>query len=133
MTRFQPIFSELRKLQQDLQETVDRLWRIKLSLSSFYSSGQSIGDFMPRRLVACRREEQSKFQKMMERLNHLVIRHLDGSIVVYQSREDQEAVEEIRKTIRTLCNSFAGDLPLGENLARLNLTLTTSLSPNLPN
>ncbi len=123
MSRFDSVLNELRELQSRLKMTANRLWSIKLSLASASQEGHTEGDFLPRRLTLREKEEQSEFERLLNRLNRLISQHLDSSLIAFSSIEDVETVSRISKMIRYIHNSFAGELPLGQTWAKLNAAL----------
>lgn len=123
MSRFEFLFQELLGLQSELQSSSDHLWAIKLKLASLEAMTSGEEDFLLRRLRSRLKDVESRFVEQIERLNHLVSIHLDGAFLILSSTEDVETIAKIRKTIRYIRNSFAGDSALGEAWARLNLAL----------
>ncbi len=122
MSKFAPILSELKDLESRLKNTTNRLWSIRLSLSSAAKQDRTENDFVHRRLAKREREEQQEFEKLLNRLNRVVTSHLDGRLIAFSSIDDVKTVANISKTIRYLHNSFAG-LPLGQTWMRLNAAL----------
>lgn len=123
MTRFDLVLGELLSLESRLKAAANRLWVIKLSLASARESGHAETDFLPRRLTLVERQEQRDFERLLNRLNRLISEQLDSSLIAFSSLEDVATVASISKTIRSLHNSFAGELSLGPTWARLNAAL----------
>ncbi len=123
MSRFDPVFEELKQLQCHLSETVNRLWSIRSALSSSYRRGHTEKDFLPRRLVFLKREQQIRFEQLLYQLNHLISTELDSAFLTFSSSEDVEKVIHIRRTILYIRNAFANELPLIHTLDRLNSAL----------
>jgi hypothetical protein len=122
MSKFEPILSELKDLESRLKSTTNRLWSIRLSLSSATHENRRESEFVRRRLAKREREEQQEFEKLLNRLNRVVSSGLDGSLIAFSSIDDVKTVASISRTIRYLHNSFAG-LPLGQTWVRLNAAL----------
>lgn len=123
MSRFDGVLNKLRSLQIRLQTTSNRLWSIKLSLASAFESGHQEDDFLPRRLVSREQEQQRVFEQLLSQLHRVIAAHLEGNLIAFSSLEDVQTVAQISKTIRYLYNSFAGEPPLSQTLARLNAAL----------
>lgn len=126
MSQFQSVFKDLRALQFKLKVTVNRLWSIRLALSSAYRRGQKESDFFPRRLNEIKKEEQMKYDQLLYQLSHLISTHLDSAFISFESPEDVQVVLGIRKTIRYIRNAFVSGQPIGSTLARLNMALPAS-------
>lgn len=123
MAKFDAILAELRDLQACLKATANRLWSIKLALSTALQEGRKDGDFLSRRLVRREREEQQDFEKLLMRLNRIISSRLDSTLIAFSSIDDVQTVANISRTIRYLHNSFAGELALGQTWAKLNAAL----------
>ena len=123
MAEFDSILAELKDLQARLKMTANRLWAIKLSLSTALQEGLKEGDFLHRRLVRREREEQQDFERLLTRLNRIISSRLDSSLIAFSSIDDVQTVANISRTIRYLHNSFAGELTLGQTWAKLNAAL----------
>ena len=117
------IFEQLRTLQLRLQATVNRLWSIKLALTSAYRYGHQEYDFLPRRLSFLKKEEQLKFDQLLRQLNFLVSTKLDSALIALDNSHDMLAMVKIRKTIRYIQNAFVGDLSLRQSLTQINTLL----------
>lgn len=123
MSKFDAILTELKELQSRLKTTANRLWSIKLTLTSAAQEGKKDVDFLYRRLRKREREEQQEFEKLLNRLNRVVSSHLDSSLIAFSSIDDVQTVASISRTIRYLHNSFAGEFSLGQTWAKLNAVL----------
>jgi hypothetical protein len=123
VAKFDAILAELRDLQACLKATANRLWSIKLALSTALQEGRKDGDFLSRRLVRREREEQQDFEKLLMRLNRIISSRLDSTLIAFSSIDDVQTVANISRTIRYLHNSFAGELALGQTWAKLNAAL----------
>ena len=130
--RFDIVFDELRALQLRLQNTVNKLWTIKSALTSAYHYGHQEYDFLPRRLVFLRREEQAKFDQLLMQLHFLVSTKLDSALIALDDSHDMLAMAKVRKTIRYIQNAFVGDLSLRQSLARVNTLLPPASGVSFP-
>lgn len=121
---FKRVFRELNFLQSNLQDTCNRLWNINIAISDAYQHGAERSDFLPRRLLIRKREEQVQFEKLVEQLQRTISIHLDSSLLVFDNVEDQKDAIRIRKTIRYIQNAFAHEPPLQQAWIRLNQVLS---------
>jgi hypothetical protein len=118
------VFNELNALQSQLKRTVNRLWSIQLDLGMAYAQGQNETDFLPRRLNHLKNENTLKFEKLLRRFNHLITAHLGKNFLVFRSSDDTKLTAEIRTMLRYIQNAYVTELPILQNLARVNRVLT---------
>ncbi|MBI2340491.1 MAG: hypothetical protein HYU99_09045 [Deltaproteobacteria bacterium] len=104
------LFGELRQLQTDLQQRADRLRAVRKSIALAYSNGHGEADFLPRRLMALKNEEEIRFEGGLARLKGLLAAKLERTCLLLTSQDDVKTVVGIRKTIRYIRNAFAGEL-----------------------
>lgn len=123
MTRFQNVFQELDRLQDNLKRAANRLWRIRLLVAKAYSQGQSDGDFLPRRLLKLRIEAQREIDHHLNQLHRVLSSELDSTFIAFDSLDDVKEAMRIRTTLRYIQNAFADELPVVNTLARLNSAL----------
>jgi len=129
MTReLEQVSSELIRLQSQLQGTANRLWKLKFSLNSAFHLGYSESDFLPRRLLSLRREEQDHYEDLLGRLKRLLSSYLGAPVLVFDAGEDLDALVHIHRTIRYLKNAYCSEPPLLHALARLSRALPASSS-----
>lgn len=117
------VSNELSRIQSQLQGAANRLWNLKFSLNSAFHLGYSEGDFLPRRLLSLRREEQKKFEDLLGRLKVLLASHLGAPALVYDANEDLKTLVHIQRTIRYLKNAYCSEPPLLHALAQLSQAL----------
>jgi len=117
------VSSELTGLQSQLQGTANRLWNLKFSLNSAFHHGYSERDFLPRRLLSLRREEQEHFEDLLHRLKLLLSSCLGAPVLVFDSDEDLNTLMHMHRTIRYLKNAYCSEPPLLHALARLSRAL----------
>lgn len=117
------IFKELRQLQTSLQKASDRLWTIRKSIAAAYQHGHTECDFLPRRLVALKNEEQIRFDHLLDRLKIIISSKLGRALFPLNSPDDVDAIIGIRRTIRYIRNAFAGEPPLNLTLDRIHRLL----------
>ncbi|MBI1909746.1 MAG: hypothetical protein HYS22_06215 [Deltaproteobacteria bacterium] len=127
MGTFEAVFAELRLLQSHLKAAGNRIWYLKEALALAHQQGQKETDFLPRRLIVLKREEQLKMERLLHQLNQLISTRLDSTFIALDPTDDLKTVNGIRQTIRYIRNAFAEDLSLDITLARLNSTLPGSL------
>ncbi len=123
MRKLERVSEELNALQLELQGTANRLWKLKFSLNSAYYHGCSEGDFLPRRLQFLRRQEQERFETLLQRLKGLLVSNLSSPVLLFDSDRDLEALRHIRRTIRYLKNAYCAEPPLLHALARISRAL----------
>ncbi|MCC7345095.1 MAG: hypothetical protein IT573_09160 [Deltaproteobacteria bacterium] len=123
MRKLERVSEELSALQRELQGTANRLWKLKFSLNSAYYRGCSEGDFLPRRLQSLRRQEQERFEALLQRLKTLLASHLGSPMLLFDSDRDLETLRHIRRTIRYLKNAYCAEPPLLHALARITRAL----------
>ncbi|MBI3541447.1 MAG: hypothetical protein HY073_04855 [Deltaproteobacteria bacterium] len=121
MSQFDSVFAELRRLQSRLKVSANRLWSLRSQISSAYFNEHQESDFLPRRLIQLKIQEQIKFDQCLSQLNFVISTRLDSAFIVFSSEEDVKTVAEIRRTIRYIRNAFAGELHLGGAFAQLSL------------
>ena len=100
------VSKQLNELQARLMETVNRLWAIRLSLSSAYRQGFGAEDFLPRRLRTFEQEEEMKFGTLLQQVNFLISTQLDSTLIPLSSEEDVKTVTDLKRTIRYIRNAF---------------------------
>ena len=125
MRELERISEQLNLLQGQLQGTANRLWKLKFSLNSAYHHGFSEGDFLPRRILGRRREEQDRFETLVRRLKGLLA-SLGSPMLLLDSDQDLRTLLKIHRTIRYLKNAYCAEAPLLHALARIHRVL-----PNL--
>lgn len=91
---------------------VDQIRALKLSLTAAYHHGYSDGDFLPRRIVARKEQEQMAFDQLIRRVNRLVSSNLDSKVIPFSPDDDFFTLMRIRVLIRYIRNAFAGELTL---------------------
>jgi septal ring factor EnvC (AmiA/AmiB activator) len=124
MSYLDSLFNDLTHLQSQLQQAANSLWHIRLALTRAYRRGFSDKDFLPRRLSKRRGEIQEQFDILRLKLNQLISREFQSSLIGFDSIEDVETARRIRTKIRYLQNAFAADLPIvGQTLSRLDKAL----------
>jgi len=129
LSRFDSAFQALNFLQSRLKGTANRLWSIQSSLASAYTQGLKETDFLPRRLINRRREEQYKFEKLVDDLNTVVKSHFGRHFVAFSSPEEVRTVMNIRRTIQYIKNAYSNEPTLLDTLARLNTLFQSSETP----
>lgn|SRR3989338_932415 len=122
-SRFDSIFKELRQLQTSLQKASDRLWVIRKSITSAYRQGHLETDFLPRRLITLKNDEEIRFAEFLDQLKKIITSRLGRTLILLSSSDDVKTVMAIRKTIRYIRNAFAGEFPLNFTLDRLHRRL----------
>lgn len=127
MSRFDYAFQALNFLQSRLKGSANRLWSIQSSLANAYTQGLKENDFLPRRLINRKREEQYKFEKLIDELNSVVASHFGRHFIAFSSPDDVQTVINIRKTIQYIKNAYSSEPALLDTLARLNTIFQTSL------
>lgn len=130
MSRFDSAFRELNVLQSELQGRANRLWFIQSSLSEAYTQGLKENDFLPRRLLRRRKEEQREFETLIDQLNTVVSSHFGRHFIAFSSTEDVETVMNIRKTIRYIKNAYSSDPMLLQTLTKLSRVLQDAAPPS---
>ncbi len=125
MSRFQTVFKELDRLQDNLKNAANRLWKIRLSMASAYSEGLQDHDFLPRRLLEMRLETQKELDHHLNQLSRVLSSELDSTFIAFDALDDVQEVMRIRTMLRYIQNAFADELPLVSKLTRLNKTLPT--------
>jgi len=123
MSRFDTVLDHLKSLQSHLKVTGNRLWTINLAISQCHKEGHEDRDFLPRRLIVRRHEEQIRFDHLLQELNLIISSHLDSALIVFSSEEDVDAAAGIRQTIRYIQNAFAGELSLHQSLTKISMAL----------
>lgn len=127
MRRLEQVSEELNVLQGQLQGAANRLWKLKFSLNSAYYHGYSEGDFLPRRLQCLRQQEQEHFEALLERLKGLLASYLGSPVLVFDSDQDLDTLQDIHRTVRYLKNAYCSDPPLLNALARIRRALPSSI------
>ncbi len=123
MPRLEGILKKLMEIESALKANTNRLWAINLSLAAAFQGGQSAKDFVPRRLVDRRREEQVIFDRLLRHFYRLMSHEMDSSFVAFSSTDDIRVMIRIRQKIRYIQNAFANEPATGETLMRLNTIL----------
>ncbi|MCC6272611.1 MAG: hypothetical protein IT572_04015 [Deltaproteobacteria bacterium] len=120
MRELERVSQELQALQSQLQGAANRLWKLKFSLNSAFHHGYSERDFLPRRLLTLRRQEQERFEALLQRLKRLLSSELGRPVLVLDSEHDLDTLRRIRRTICYLKNAYCAEPPLLHALARLS-------------
>ncbi|MBI4412612.1 MAG: hypothetical protein HY541_09035 [Deltaproteobacteria bacterium] len=124
------IFNELRQLQTSLQKASDRLWAIRKSITVAHHQGQLETDFLPRRLIALKNEEEIRFDNLLDQLKGVISSNLGRALLPLNSSDDVKVIIGIRKTIRYIRNAFAGELPLSFALDKIHQSLPSRGATN---
>jgi hypothetical protein len=125
MNRFNSAFQELNFLQSRLKGAANRLWTLQSSLATAFTQGLKESDFLPRRLINLKREEQYRFEKLIDQLNDVVTSYFNRHFIAFSSAEDVQTVMNIRKTIQYIKNAYSSEPVLIHTLARLNTIFQT--------
>jgi len=129
MSRFDSAFRELNFLQSRLKGAANRLWSIQSSLANAFTQGLKENDFLPRRLLNLKAEEQYRFEKLIDQLNGVVTSYFNRHFIAFSSAEDVQTVMNIRKTIQYIKNAYSSEPVLINTLARLNTIFQAPVPP----
>ncbi len=124
MSQLHSIYQELNRIKFRLKKTANRLWKIKLALVESYQTGFEERDFLPRRLLKLKEEQQLKFEKLTHQLSLIIGNCFHKKFIIFNSAEDVESILKIRKTVQYMKNAFASEPFLIQTLDRLNKVLS---------
>lgn len=119
MSQLQAISQELNHLQKEMQQTVNQTGRARHWLDQALRSGHNSGDFLSRRLIALKKESETRFNTLLAKFNFILSDKLDRALP--SSAFDAKALNEIRTSIRYIRNAFAGEIPLTQTLDTLKM------------
>lgn len=132
MSKFTPVYKEIKALEAKLKKTANKLWDLQHQLTEAYDQGLTEGDFLPRRILLRKQEEQLVFEKLLHKLNGLINYHLSKDFIVFSSVEDIQTMMSIRRTMKYIKNAFSSEPALVETLEKLNKALPYHTMPKTP-
>lgn len=124
MSQLHSIYTQLNRIKFRLKKTANRLWKIKLALVESYQTGFEERDFLPRRLLKLKEEQQLKFEKLTHQLNLMIVSCFHKNFIIFNSAEEVETFLKIRKTVQYMKNAFTSEPFLIQTLDRLNKVLS---------
>lgn len=128
MSKFAPVYKEIKELEAKLKKAANSLWDLQHQLTEAYSQGLKESDFLPRRVRLRKQDEQLIFEKLLFKLNNLITNHLSENFIVFSSEEDIQMMIRIRRTIKYIKNAFSAEPALVETLEKLNKALPFHVS-----
>lgn len=123
MSKFAPVYKEIKALEAQLKVAANVLWDLQHQLTEAYDQGLKVSDFLPRRIRLRKQDEQIIFEKLLFKLNRLINHHLSKDFIVFSSVEDIQTMIRIRRTIKYIKNAFSAEPTLVETLEKLNKAL----------
>lgn len=132
MSKFTPVYKEIKDLEGRLKKSANQLWDLQHQLTEAYDQGLAESDFLPRRLISLKRDEQLIFEKLLHKLNTLINHHLSKDFIVFSSVEDIQTMISIRRTMKYIKNAFSAEATLVETLEKLNKALPFHLTAKRP-
>ncbi len=132
MSKFTPVYKEIKALEAKLKKVANSLWDLQHQLTEAYDQGLSKDDFLPRRILLRKQEEQLVFERLLHKLNNLINYHLSKDFIVFSSVEDIQTMISIRRTMKYIKNAFSSEPTLVETLEKLNKALPFQSIPKTP-
>lgn len=132
MSKFTPVYKEIKALEAKLKKTANHLWDLQHQLTEAYDQGLNKSDFLPRRILLRKQEEQLLFEKLLFKLNKIINHHLSKDFIIFSSVEDIQTMISIRRTIKYIKNAFSAESTVVETLEKLNKALPFQSMPKAP-